>query len=183
MRMSSNGAPTPLASLQVSRYFIPAHGLIPNTSIQEKPVLIYHAAFPSSTNASAIESHLQSIAVVDPAWRYTMYSTSHFHSTSHEVLCIASGKAKLCFGHEDNPKRVEPVVVKGDVIVVPAGVAHRLLDDLAGGFQMVGSYPKGRDWDMCYGKEGEEEKVKGIKALGWFNRDPIYGDKGPALDE
>jgi uncharacterized protein YjlB len=74
-------------------------------------------------------------------------------------------------------------VGKGDVIIMPAGVAHRLLNDLEGGFQMVGSYPKGREWDMCYGKEGEEEKVKGIKALGWFDRDPIYGDKGPALDE
>jgi uncharacterized protein YjlB len=181
--MSSKGTLTPLTSLRVSRHFIPAHGLVPNTSIQQKPLLIYHAAFPSSTSASAIEFHLQFIGVVDPAWRYTMYSTSHFHSTSHELLCIASGKAKLCFGHEDNPERVEPVVETGDVIFVPAGVAHRLLEDLAGGFQMVGSYPKGRDWDMCYGKEGEEEKVKRIKELGWFERDPIYGEEGPALDE
>jgi uncharacterized protein YjlB len=181
--MSPKVALTPLASLRVSRHFIPAHGLVPNTSIQLKPLLIYHAAFSSSVNASAIESHLQSIGVVDPAWRYTMYSTSHFHSTSHELLCIASGAAKLCFGHEDNPERVEQVVEKGDVIVVPAGVAHRLLEDLAGGFQMVGSYPKGRDWDMCYGREGEEEKVKRIKWLGWFERDPVYGETGPVLDD
>ena len=162
---------------------IPAYNLVPNTSIQHRPLLIYHAAFPSPTNASAIEFHLQSIGVVDPAWRYTMYSTSHFHSTSHEVLCIASGKARLCFGHEGNPKHVEPVVEKGDVIVVPAGVAHRLLEDMVGGFQMVGSYPKGRSWDMCYGKPGEEEQVNGIKKLGWFERDPVYGEKGPAIDE
>ncbi len=68
-----------------------------------------------------------------------MYSTSHFHSTSHEVLGIASGKARLCFGHEDNPKKIEEVVQKGDVIVMPAGVSHRLLEDLEGGFSMVGS--------------------------------------------
>jgi len=60
-------------------------------------------------------------------------------------------------------------------------VAHRLLDDIDGGFTMVGSYPKGKGWDMCYGKEGEEDKVKGIEALGWFERDPIYGDEGPSL--
>lgn len=111
-----------------------------------------------------------------------MYSTSHFHSTSHEVLCVAAGKAKLCFGHEDNSKRVEPILEKGDVIVVPAGVSHRLLDDIEGGFSMVGSYPKGCTWDMCYGKAGEEEKVKSIESLGWFDLDPIYGDKGPVLD-
>ncbi len=98
------------------------------------------------------------------------------------MLCIAHGKAKLCFGHEDNPERVEPVVRKGDVIVVPAGVSHRLLEDIDGVFQMVGSYPKGSTWDMCYGKEGEEAQVKGIESLGWFERDPIYGEKGPVLD-
>ena len=70
---------------------------------------------------------------------------------------------------------------KGDVIVVPAGVGHRLLDDLQGGFEMVGSYPKGQQWDMCYGRTGEEKKIEAIKSLGWFDRDPIYGDEGPAL--
>lgn len=94
---------------------------------------------------------------------------------------MATGKAKLCFGGEDNPKRVEPVVEKGDVMVVPAGVAHRLLEDVDGAFTMVGSYPTGNSWDMCYGKAGEEEKVKAIGSLAWFERDPVYGDEGPAL--
>lgn len=111
-----------------------------------------------------------------------MYSTSHFHSTSHEVLCISNGKAKLCFGHEDNPQRVEEVVEKGDVIIVPAGVAHRLWEDVTGVFEMVGSYPEGCHWDMCYGREGEESKVKAIADLGWLAKDPVYGDEGPALD-
>ena len=77
-----------------------------------------------------------------------MYSFDHFHSTSHEVLGVASGKAKLCFGHEENPERVEEVCEKGDVIVMPAGVSHRLLQNLDGGFQMVACYPKGFNWDM-----------------------------------
>lgn len=174
---------TPLKDLKVLKHQIPAHGLTPNTSIQHKPLLIYKSAFPqSSTSASAIESHLASTGVVTPQWRYTMYSTSHFHSTSHEVLGIAHGRARLCFGHEENEGRVEEVVGKGDVVVVPAGVAHRLLEDLEGGFEMVGCYPKGCGWDMCYGKKGEEEKVKGIGRLGWFVRDPVYGDEGPVLD-
>lgn len=110
-----------------------------------------------------------------------MYSTSHFHSNTHEVLVIASGAAKLCLGGEENPGRVEPVVEKGDVIVMPAGVSHRFLEDKgSSSFQMVGSYPIGDSWDMCYG--GEEEKIKGIGKLGWFDRDPIYGDEGPVLN-
>lgn len=66
-------------------------------------------------------------------------------------------------------------------MVVPAGVAHRLLEGIEGGFTMVGSYPNGESWDMCYGKGGEEEKVEAIGRLKWFERDPIYGDEGPAL--
>jgi uncharacterized protein YjlB len=172
---------TPLNTLRVSRHHIPAYKLIPNTSLQNKPLLIYHSAF-SSASASSIESHLKAVGVIDPQWRYTMYQQTHFHSTCHEVLSIANGKARLCFGHEDNKDRVETVVEKGDVIIVPAGTGHRLLEDISGGFEMVGSYPKGKHWDMCYGKKGEEEKVEGINKLGWFERDPVYGKEGPTLD-
>ncbi|KAG0649520.1 hypothetical protein D0Z07_4332 [Hyphodiscus hymeniophilus] len=87
------------------------------------------------------------------------------------------------FGGEGNPSRVEALVIKGDVIVVPAGVGHRLLDDFNSGFEMIGSYPRGENWDMCYGKAGEEQKVEGIHNLGWFDKDPLYGDKGPVLED
>ena len=98
---------TPLASLRVSRHQIPAHGLIPNTSIHGKPLTIYHGAFPSpDLTASQIESHLQSVGVCLPQWRYTMYSTTHFHSTTHELLVISSGHAKLLFGGERSRERI-----------------------------------------------------------------------------
>jgi uncharacterized protein YjlB len=175
--------PIPLTSLRISKHQIPAHNLIPNTSLQQKPLLHYHAVFPPTISASGIESHLTSIGVVDPQWRYPMFPTTHFHSTTHEVLCISRGKATLCFGGEDNPGKVETQAQRGDVIVVPAGVGHRLLrEDGDEEFEMVGSYPKGCNWDMCYGKKGEEAKVQGIKNLSWFEKDPVYGDKGPVLD-
>ena len=179
---SAKGAVKALSALSVSKHHIPAHGLTPNSSALNKPMLIYHSVFPAEASASAMEAHLGSVGVVAPQWRYTMYSTSHFHSTTHEVLCISRGRARLCFGGEGNDGRVEPIVSKGDVLVLPAGVAHRLLDDLDGGFEMVGSYPVGCDWDMCYGRTGEEDKVKAISKLEWFKRDPIYGDEGPVLD-
>ena len=90
------------------------------------------------------------------------------------------GKAKLCFGGEENPLRVETEATTGDVVVVPAGVGHRFLEDSEGGFEMVDSYLKGRSWDMCYGK-GEKEKVERIKSVEWFERDSVYGDRGLAL--
>ncbi|RGP65729.1 cupin protein [Fusarium sporotrichioides] len=172
----------PLSSLRVSKHFIPAHNLIPNCSIQQKPLLHYHGAFQRPISASKIEANLTSIGAVKPQWRYTMYDQTHFHSTSHEVLCISHGRARLCFGGEENDGRVEPVVEQGDVVIVPAGVGHRLLEDLDGGFEMVGSYPQGCDWDMCYGKKGEETKVSAIKKLEWFRKDPVYGNEGPATE-
>lgn len=74
-------------------------------------------------------------------------------------------------------------VEKGDVMIVPAGVSHRLIEELGEqySFEMVGSYPRGKDWDMCYGRSGEEEMIEGIKDVEWFKRDPIYGDEGPVL--
>lgn len=172
---------TPLAELRVSSHQIPAHNRLPNTSIQQKPLLIYHSAFRPHVSAPAVESHLCKVDVVTPQWRYTMYKTTHFHSTAHEILCVVSGKAKVCFGGEDNPARVEATVGTGDVMIIPAGVGHRLLENLDGEFSMVGSYPKGQSWDMCYGWEGEEHTVEAMKALPWFDRDPVYGEEGPAL--
>lgn len=56
------------------------------------------------------------------------------------------------------------------------------MEDLEGGFQMVGCYPNGCSWDMKYGRKGEEAAIKGIEALGWFERDPVYGENGPAVE-
>jgi uncharacterized protein YjlB len=67
------------------------------------------------------------------------------------------------FGGESNPSKVETTVQKGDVMIIPAGVSHRLLDEFNGDFQMVGSYPHGKNPDMCYGKK----KQKLMVFLGW----------------
>ncbi|PQE14168.1 cupin domain-containing protein [Rutstroemia sp. NJR-2017a BVV2] len=215
---------TPPSTLKVSRHQIPRHKFIPNTSIQGHPLTIYHSCIPNSTSPSDIESHLETIGVVAPSWRYTMFDRNHFHSTTHEVLCVFSGSAtlscspfsfslsfclhlrfshlvcpnfhsskKLCmekllnpfqgFGGETNPGRVETAVEEGDVIIIPAGVSHRLLKTLSGDFQMIGSYPNGRHWDMCHGFEEEGKRVKNISDLGWFDQDPLYGHDGPSLDE
>lgn len=172
----------PLSSLRVSRHLIPAHRGFPNSSVHHRPLFIYHAAFPSSSSPSSIEQHLRSVGVVSPAWRYKMYTQHHFHSTTHEVLVISSGAATLFFGGDGNSQGVQTDVGKGDVIVVPAGVGHAMLED-KGSFDMVGSYPVGgAQWDHCLGAESDlEEVTKRIRGLGWFDGDPVYGDEGPVL--
>lgn len=173
---------TPLSSLRLSTHYIPSHSNIPNTQPHNRPLFIYHSVYPASTGPSALESHLP-LNGLQPQWRYTMYPTTHYHSTTHEVLCVYQGRARLLFGGETNPDRVEAVVGAGDAIVIPAGVGHRLLDDHdeGGAFQMVGSYPNGCSWDMCYGKAGEEEKARAVKDVAWLKKDPLYGEDGPVL--
>lgn len=68
------------------------------------------------------------------------------------------------------------------MVIVPAGVGHRLLDDYSSDFEMIGCYPKGKNWDMCYGKAEEEENIKSISSLSWFEKDPLYGDGGLMLE-
>ncbi|CEN62626.1 Putative Cupin domain protein [Aspergillus calidoustus] len=172
----------PHSDIKVTCRQIPEWERIPNTSLQSKPLMIYHQAFDAS--ADELCEHLEKVGEVSPSWVYSMYSQTHFHSTSHEVLGVVSGSARLCFGGEGNPDRFEPTVAKGDLIIVPAGVGHRLLsepDKSGGSFKMVGAYPVNKSWDMCYGEPGEEAKRQNIPTLGWFQRDPLYGRDGPAL--
>jgi uncharacterized protein YjlB len=184
-----------LASVKVSRHLVPHHGRLPNTSIQQRPLLIYRGVFPTTTatTADTIEAHLNTIGVVVPRWRYTMYDITHFHSTTHEVLCVVHGCAQLCFGGEENPALVEPVVRKGELDDGDSngdGKSTRTDDGDSnsggrgtgagkgaetGSFEMVGAYPEGKAWDMCYGRDGEEDRAKGIAQPTWFTKDPIYG--------
>jgi len=119
-----------------------------------------------------------------------MYLTSHFHSTTHEFLTILAGSARILLGGDSNPDNVTVEVEKGDAMFMPAGVAHKLLEDLSHSsgsgkkFMMLGSYPSdiGEGWDMCYGKDGEdvaeiERRIGGIAEKKW--NDPVYGEDGP----
>lgn len=171
---------TPLSKLEITARQIPRWERLPNTSIQKKPVIIYYGVFDATS--AQLSRRLEEIGEVTPQWEYTMYSRTHFHSTTHEVLGVVAGRARLCFGGEKNPRRFEPTVQRGDLIIVPAGVGHRLLDDKGDEpFKMIGAYPPQKQWDMCYGRPGEEEKVQGIQHVEWFKRDPLYGEDTPAL--
>src|SRR5271167_3673191 len=72
-----------------------------------------------------------------------MYRESHYHSTTHEALAVFRGNARMRFGVSDDDNATDAVVLTvrvGDVIVIPAGIAHCALTE-SGGFSMVGSYP------------------------------------------
>ena len=92
------------------------------------------------------------------------------------MLGVYSGTATLRLGGEHG-ENVE--VNTGDVIVIPAGIAHQNVD-ADDAFGVVGAYPDGREWDLLRGLPGERPKADhNIAALPMPENDPIYGAEGP----
>ena len=149
-------------------------GIFPNSPL---PLLCYRWAITTNAKdpASIFEERFAENDWTN-SWRDGVYSFPHYHSTSHEVLGVYSGSATLRLGGEHG-RNVE--VHAGDVIVIPAGVAHqnvRVSDD----FGVVGAYPGGRSWDLLRGLPGERPKADhNIAALPMPDTDPIYGANGP----
>jgi len=113
------------------------------------------------------------------AWRNGIYSWHHYHSTAHEVLGICGGSGIVRLGGESGVTvRARP----GDCIVIPAGVAHKLLERTAG-FLVVGAYPEGQSWDVCSGRPGERPLAdRRIGCVPLPASDPVRGKRGPLLE-
>jgi uncharacterized protein YjlB len=113
------------------------------------------------------------------AWRNGIYPFHHYHSTAHEVLGVYKGEARVQFGGEKGPIME---VASGDVVIIPAGVAHKNINS-SHDFRVVGAYPAGQSWDMNYGKQGERPAAdKNISSVPDPKTDPIYGSEGPLLE-
>ncbi|NQV34916.1 MAG: cupin domain-containing protein, partial [Phycisphaeraceae bacterium] len=112
------------------------------------------------------------------AWNNGIYPYHHYHSTAHEVLFICHGKATIQFG---GPNGQVQTVRAGDVVEVPAGVAHNRLDtdpDLV----VIGAYPKGQSPDMCLGEPEERPDTdQNIESVPLPAQDPVYGEEGPMM--
>ncbi|PHN01352.1 cupin domain-containing protein [Flavilitoribacter nigricans] len=113
------------------------------------------------------------------SWVNGVYNFHHYHSITHEVLGVTGGQATLILGGEAGEK---VQVSAGDVIVIPAGVGH-FNQDSSADFQVVGAYPNGMDWDLCYGKAEERPiKMDNIQRVPLPEQDPVYGVRGPLTD-
>ena len=111
-------------------------------------------------------------------WRNGIFGFHHYHSTSHEVLGIAAGRARVRLGGEGGlATELEP----GDVVVIPAGVGHKN-EGSSGDLLVVGAYPDGRDYDLCRGGPGERPRVlENIEAVPLPATDPLHGADGPLV--
>jgi uncharacterized protein YjlB len=162
-----------IRSLKAEAFYFKDDGRIPNSKY---PLLLYRNAFSERGAAGAawLENRLAANNWSN-SWRNGVYPFHHYHSTSHEVLCIYSGSALLHIGGE-NGERVE--VRAGDIIVIPAGVGHKNLAS-SGGFGVVGAYHDGRAPDLLRGEAGERpQSDKNIAALPIPDFDPLQGKIG-----
>lgn len=160
-------------SVQPEQFQFDDDGTFPNSVL---PLLVYRRAFPTDGHdpAAAFE---QRFAQNDwwNSWRNGVYPFAHYHSTTHEILGVFRGSATLKLGGERG-KTLQ--IRSGDVIVIPAGVAHQKIEN-SGDFAVVGAYPDGRDWDLMRGQPGERPEADQKIASLPIPDDPIYGPEGP----
>lgn len=109
------------------------------------------------------------------SWVDSIYDFHHYHSNTHEVLVIISGNCQVQFGGEHGPiYTVHP----GDVVIIPAGVAHKSLS-MNPHFRCIGAYPFDVEYDMNHGNKEEYPKaIEAIKHVGLPKKDPIFGENG-----
>lgn len=158
--------------MEPERHLFRDDGSIPNS---KKPLLIYRNAFKARDKPGAewLEQKFEENNWTN-SWRNGVFDYHHYHSITHEVLGVYSGKALLHLGGEKGEKLE---VFAGDIIVVPAGVGHKYL----GGenFQIVGAYPDGSRYDINTGKEEERlETDKNIAKVPVPKKDPLQGNSG-----
>jgi len=160
---------------QVIHQRLKGDGSFPNN--ERLPLLVYQGALalPQSNPAAIVEDLFESNGW-SGSWRNGIYGFHHYHATAHEVLGIYSGSAQVQMGGENG---MTLTVRRGDVVIIPAGVAHKNLG-AGSNFRVVGAYPPGQRPDMCYGKAGERPQADDhIAGVTLPRMDPVYGTGGP----
>jgi uncharacterized protein YjlB len=113
------------------------------------------------------------------SWKDSVFDYDHYHSTTHEVLGVFCGTADITLG---GPEGTCVELVRGDVVIIPAGVAHKNLK-CSHDFLCVGAYPEGRSYDMKNGNEEDREKIiREIASVPIPSTDPVFGSEGPLLE-
>lgn len=110
------------------------------------------------------------------AWTGTVHDFHHYHPNTHEVLGVVAGSARVRLGGEGG----ELVAVKaGDVIVIPAGVAHALIE-AGDDFAVLGAYPDGRSFETLRDDpKALDTSRQRIAQVPVPELDPVDGADGP----
>ena len=148
-------------------------GTFPNSSL---PAFIYKGALvlPKQHPEKIIEDIFKKNNWSN-SWRNGIYDYHHYHSITHEVLGVFEGSTVVELG---GAKGITQLVEKGDIIIIPAGVAHRNVTPESN-FKCVGAYPGGMDYDIKKGEPGDRPGAdRNIKKVPLPEKDPVYGHNG-----
>jgi uncharacterized protein YjlB len=167
----------PQREAQVQEHLFEDDGRIPNNP--NLPLLVYPQALSEPERQTPRCKELLAENGWGGAWVDGVFSYHHYHSTSHEVLCVVGGRAHITFG---GPEEETVEVQAGDAVVIPAGVGHCNAGS-GSDFVVVGAYPRGQeDYDLRTGKEGEHPEVlENIRNIPLPEADPLFGEGGPLL--
>ena len=152
-------------------------GTFPNNA--HLRVILYRDAimFEGGDRAETVEHVFQEHGW-NGVWRNGIFGYHHYHATAHEVLGVATGTVTVQLGGDEGPILD---LLAGDVVVLPAGVAHRNVDS-SDDFVVVGAYPPGQIWDINTGGDDERPRVDdSIAAVPLPKSDPVYGPEGPLV--
>lgn len=153
----------------------------PTAAIPNNPDLdavVYSKAIRLGTSAGDIKALYERNAWTR-AWVYTLFDFHHYHYAAHEVLTVIAGIGRLQLGGETGPERL---LSEGDVVILPAGYGHKLLDSERG-FSVVGAYPRGQDDTGFHQADvaAAERAAGSVAATSLPASDPIYGSAGPLM--
>jgi uncharacterized protein YjlB len=162
---------------EVREYRFEDDGSIPNNPTL--PLLVYPQALYGSDLDPSRCKELLSENGWGGAWVGGVFPYHHYHSTSHEALCVVGGSATIIFG---GPQGETIEVSAGDAVVIPAGVGH-CNEGSDSGFSVIGAYPRGQEnYDLRTGEEGERPEVlENIRNAALPQSDPLLGEEGPLL--
>jgi uncharacterized protein YjlB len=154
----------------IEQITLPDDGVFPNSShpaLLYKGVLDIPVLFPATHIRHLFEKNGWS-----NSWDAGIFEYHHYHSITHEVLGIYKGHTTLQLGGTKGPKIF---IEKGDVLFIPAGVAHKNLG-AENAVAVIGAYPGGKNYDMNYGRPGERPGTdENISRVPVPESDPVFG--------
>ena len=164
-----------LSSPQVETYRFADDGVVPNNPL---PLVVYRGVLAEGGDRAAACEAMFARNGWPGAWRNGIYGHHHYHSTAHEVLGIAAGNARVRLGGEGG-QTVE--LHAGDVVVIPAGVAHKR-ESASADLLVIGSYPRSQSPDIRRAEaRAHDDAVGHIAAVPLPDADPVTGRAEPLL--
>lgn len=156
------------------RIFLPEDAQMPNHP--DLPVLLYRGVLAGEAADDLAEAFEARFAASGwgGTWRNGIYPFHHFHPDAHEALGVARGRARVRLGGESGQ---DLAVAAGDLVVLPAGTGHKLLEASAD-FLVVGAYPPGQEDFETLRESIPRERLRDAALP---TSDPVYGEGGPLV--